>query len=135
MELATFGAILSFALEMEKHATVFYSDAARGELEELFLRLADGSKKREIRIERARREGIAEMILEPISGLDSDDFEVNPDPNAGSGDILNHAVALERNAARFYDEAAKKLPVREVARILIRMAKDSEKRIVELEKI
>jgi len=80
MELATFGAIMTFALEMEKQAADFYTEAAHGELEEIFSSLALDSRKRMKRLERTRREGVAEMILEPITGLNGDDYRVELPP-------------------------------------------------------
>jgi rubrerythrin len=135
MELGTFGAILGFALEMEQRAVDFYANRAQEELKGLFEDLASGSKKREIRIERTRREGITEIILEPISGLDSKDFLITLSADDDVVELLKQAIALEECTGRFYEAAAGKLPVREVVRTFKRMARDSWKRKAKLEEL
>jgi rubrerythrin len=127
MDLATFGAILSYAMEFEEKAAEFYTQAAKGDLLDVFSDLAKTSMKRAKRMERTRREGVAEMILEPIMGLDGDDYQtvLSVDPNETQ--LLDQAIALEDSAIRFYQDAAAKLPIREVARTFTRMAEESEK--------
>jgi rubrerythrin len=132
MDLATFGAILSFALDFEERASEFYTGSAKGDLEEVFTDLGRSSDKRASRMERSRREGVAEMILEPISGLDSDDYEVDLPLRANTADLLAHAIALEETALRFYRDAALKIPILEVVRTFQRMADENEKRIERL---
>jgi rubrerythrin len=126
MELGTFGAILGFALEIEQQAAEFYQVAAQGEAAGLYQELAQKAQKRLRRVERARREGVQEMILESISGLDSDDYTVESFAEAGEIDLLNQAIALEERARRFYEAAATKMPIRGVARMLQRMAKEND---------
>jgi len=135
MDLATFGAIMSFGLDLEQQAAAFYDSAARGVLEEPFANLAKSARKRAVRMERARREGITEMILEPITGMDGDDYHQELMPDADEAELLRQAIALEETTRRFYIDAAGKIPVREVVRTCIRMAKESERRRAELEKL
>jgi len=135
MDLGTFGAILSFGMKLEEQTTSFYEGGAKGSLEEGFATLARGSRKRLKRLERNRREGVAEMILEPITGLDGDSYQVSLDPQADEAELLRQAKALEENAVRFYQDTAAKMPVREVSRALARMAEDSEKRLAELKQM
>lgn len=128
MELATFGAIMTFALEMERQAADFYTEAAHGELEEIFSSLALDSRKRMKRLERTRREGVAEMILEPITGLNGDDYRVDLPPVPAEENLIEHAITLEEASRHFCLAAAQKMPVREVARNFERMAKENERR-------
>jgi len=128
MELGTFGAIMGFALVCEQRAAAFYGDAARGAMAGYCEELAAGSRKRVERVERARREGVSEMILESIAGLDSDDYQMDLKAEADETDRLRQAVSLEKTCARFYRDAAAKLPIREVARLFRRLAQDSERR-------
>ena len=83
MELGTFGAILGFAMDLEERAAGFYEAGAQGGLEGPFGELARGSYKRLRRLERARREWVVEMILEPITGLYSGAYPVDLDSEAG----------------------------------------------------
>lgn len=128
MDLGTFGAILGFALDIEERAAAFYEQAASRAHAALFQELAQGARKRRRRLEQARREGVAEMILEPITGLDGVSYQVELDPSAGQADLLRQARALEETAARFYQDAAAKLPIREVARLMRQLAQESLQR-------
>jgi hypothetical protein len=123
MILGTFGAILSFAMEMEEQTASFYQTAEQDHPVEIFSNLARLASKRLTRLERARREGVAEMILESITGLDGDDYSVFLDPKA---DPVEQAIVLEKAATRFYRDAANKLPIRETVRLFERMASESE---------
>jgi rubrerythrin len=132
MDLATFGAIMTFALELEKQAAVFYEQAARGSLEDPFLDVARRANKRAKRIERTRREGIQEMILEPIRGMQGDDYRVELSSEGDESELLDRAIELVDTSIRFYLDAAEKIPVKEVARTCQRMAQESEKQKAEL---
>jgi rubrerythrin len=134
MELGTFGAILGFALDLEERAAGFYEAVAQGEREGAFQDLAKGTHKRLERLERARREGVAEMILESITGLSDDAYQVDLAPGAGEVDRLRQAIALEETAARFYRDAAAKMPIKEIVRLFERLAKENDKRRAQLEK-
>ena len=135
MELATFGAIMGFAIELEKQTALFYKTAARGALEETFINLAEDASKRAVGMERARREGITEMILEPITGIDSDAYRVELSTEAHETEWLKQAIALEETSHRFYLDAADRIPVKEVVRTCIRMARERKRRKAELEKL
>jgi rubrerythrin len=133
MDLATFGAILSYAMEFEEQAAEFYASAAKGDLEEIFTDLERSSRKRAKRMERTRREGVAEMILEPIMDLNGNDYQTELSVDAGEQILLERAITLEATSARFYQDAAEKLPIRDVVRTFTRMAKENEKRKTRLE--
>ena len=130
MDLGTFGAILGFALQIEKQAAVLYEGEAPPDKQALFQELARGSRKRLERLERARREGVTEMILESITGLDSADFELDLGEEI---DPLRQAAALEERAGRFFERAAEKMPVRGVARLFQRLAQENAQRSARLE--
>ncbi len=126
MELGTFGAILRFAIELEQRAAAFYEQSAQAGGGALFEEMAQGARKRVGRLEQARREGVAEMILESISGLDGDRYTISLDPGADEAGRLAQARALEEAATRFYQDAAVKLPIREVSRLFQRLAQDHD---------
>ncbi len=134
MELGTFGAILRFAIQLEELAVAFYEAAARGRLEEPFRMLRQGCGRRLQRLERARREGVAEMILESIRGLDSNDYGVALDPKADEAALQRQAVALEEMMGRFYRDAAAKMPIPEISRLFRQLAEENEKRKAEIAK-
>ena len=133
MELGTFGAVLKFALELEERAATFYEAGARGGLAEVFGDLARGSRKRVRRLEQARRELVNEMILESITGLDEEEYRVELNAGAEEPERLRQARALEETAARFYRDAASRMPIREVVRLFERLARENDKRRVRLQ--
>jgi len=128
MELGTFGAILRFGLELEDRAAQFYEQGAQGGLTGLFQELGQGARKRLRRLEQARREGVAEMILESITGLDGETYRVELDSRAPEAGRLEQARILEGQAAHFYQDAAAKLPIREVARLFGQLAQENRQR-------
>lgn len=135
MELGTFGAVFTFALRLEKRAADFYENAAHGPLAELFADRAKATRKRINRLERTQRESVTEMILEAITGLDGDDYRVDRVSNAHEAAVLAQAIAWEETLCRFYLNAGERMPVREVARIFERMARENEQRRAELREI
>jgi rubrerythrin len=128
MDLGTFGAILSHAIEMEGQAVDFYRQAAQVQGIRLFEELAEGSEKRRRRLLRARQELVSEMILESITGLRSEDYSVELEPQALVACLQTQSRALEEMTARFYRDAAAKMPIREVVRLLERLARESDRR-------
>jgi rubrerythrin len=112
MDLATFGAILRFAMELEGKAEAFYREAG-------FAEATAAAAKRLRLLEQARREGVAEMILEPITGLDTAAYAAHLEKAA---DVSR----FEGACARFYKDAAAKLPIREVVRLFQRLALEHE---------
>jgi len=135
MELGTFGAILGFAIDLEKQAAAFYEAAAEGRLVQAFHELVRSSYKRLRRLEQARRELVAEIILESITGLDSDAYGVDLDPETDEAGLLRQGRAFEEVATRFYRDAAGKMPIREVVRLFQRLARENEQRRARLEAV
>lgn len=133
MEFGNFGAILRFALQLEVQAAAFYETTAQGEYREPLHRLMQDTSKRQKRLERARREGVVEMLLEPITGFDSDDYRVELDPGSDKATNLRQAIALEKVFIRFYRDGAVKLPIPGIARLFQRLARENESRKEELE--
>ena len=133
MALGTFGAILGFALALEERAAAFYDAAAQATGDDAYRQLARSARKRMARVERARREGVNEMILEPIEGLDGDSYALGPavlgavdDSSAASWEA--RAARLAAEAARFYRDAGAKLPIRQVVRLFDRLADEYARR-------
>jgi hypothetical protein len=115
VELGTFGAIIKFALNLENAASTFYESAikliANQTINDLFDKLYQRKQKRIQLLTRVRRENITETILEHITGLTSDDYELIPPP---SGDINEQelcdlAARMEGIAHDFYNAAAIKI--------------------------
>jgi rubrerythrin len=138
MALTTFGAIMTFAAEMVRQTEEVYRsavqkarDPALGDvLKEL---LAEEGKNRSL-MERTRREHVTEMILEPISGLDQEAYEIKPgsEEQAGDADLLRDSVAREETEARFFRDCSAKIPLPEVAGIFRKIARKKDANIARL---
>jgi hypothetical protein len=109
--LNTFGAILSYAIELEGRLVEYYTAAGAAD------RAADADKRRK-NLERVRRENVTEIKLEPIEGLHEDNYALNLSDTSAAG-----IQAVEQTAARFYADVAPKINVREAQRALERASK------------
>jgi len=129
-ELTTFGAVLGFAMDTESQAEKFYEEAAKNpscsEAKETLLTLSEQARRRGMILERTRRENVAEMILEPISGLNTNDYltHIAPSERAGCVDVLTLCVELQRKTRRFYLDSSGRISLQEVARTFRRLAEE-----------
>lgn len=110
--LNTFGAILTFAIELESQIHDYYAGIGNHER-------ADDADKRRGKLERVRRENVVEITLEPIEGLDESNYALNFDDVSEPGQN-----AIETLAARFYEDVAPAINVRQAQRALERCGKD-----------
>lgn len=104
--LNTFGAVLSYAIGLEARLRDYYVSGGQTDR-------AQAADKRRKKLERARRENVVEITLEPIEGLDEADYAFDLDDRSESGQ-----AAAEALAARFYQDAAPKINVRAAQRAL-----------------
>ena len=131
MKLGTFGAVISFALELEEQALVYYESLNNT----LSPQLLKGSQKRLNRLRRIRQELVTEMILEPITDVDSDDYVVSIPAGTDEAEKLMGAVRLEENMGRYYSKSAPLIPMKEVERAFVRLAKENEMRVASINKL
>lgn len=112
MSLNTFGAILTYAIELETSLQTYYTSAGNSD------RARDADKRR-VKLERARRENVLEITLEAIDGLDEANYSLNLADTSAAGQ-----QAVEQMAARFYADVAPKINVREAQRLLEKCGKE-----------
>ena len=110
-ELNTFGAVMTYAIEMETRIHNYYQAMGNAEL-------AREADKRREKLERVRRENVTEIKLEPIDGLHEADYLLNLADSSLSGQRAVAAIA-----AQFYADTAPKMNVREAQRMLERLGK------------
>ena len=141
MALTTFGAIMAFAVDMVAQSGEYYktlASLAKGEaLKENLEDLAREQVKSRVSIEETRRMNVTEMILEPVSGLFQEEYEIEvkiPDASADA-DVLGLAVALEKREKRFFVDASAKVPLPEVARFFRKIVEKKEKNLSRLASI
>lgn len=138
MELGTFGAVMGFALQVAAQSAEFFqtaSDLAEGtELRDVLRSLADRGRKDRARMEQTRRENVTEMILEPITGLYQEEYEVTVPELAPGADaeILKVALLLEERDQRFFSDSSAALDSPEVARIFRKVAQRKGKNLTML---
>jgi hypothetical protein len=135
MNLGTFGAVVSYGIELEKQALEFYNQISEQSGMPVYSKLASQGRKRVKRLERTRRELVAEMILESISGLDSDNYVVDFEQFSIPVTSKEKAITMEKTLLMFYTDAAEKIPIREAARVFSRMASQSEQNLEELRQL
>ncbi len=109
--LQNFGAVFTFAIEMENQVKAYYE--AIGDADK-----AKAAADRVKKLERARREYVVEITLEPIDGLDTDSYALNVEDRSDAGQ-----TALVAKAQQFYQDAAPKINVRQAQRILEKCGK------------
>jgi rubrerythrin len=135
VKLGSFGEIISFALELEGKALAYYESLNHAVLSQPGHQLQKGSQKRLNRLRRIRQEMVTEMILEPITGVDSDDYIVSIPDTSDSDNVLQQALRLEENMRHFYSKTAALIPMKEVERAFLRLAKENEIRLTDLRTI
>lgn len=113
--LNTFGAILTYAIELETQIRDYYQTIGNTEH-------ANAADKRRGKLERVRRENVLEITLEPIEGLDESNYTLNFDDTSEAGQN-----AIESTAVRFYEDVAPEINVRQAQRALERCGKDHAK--------
>jgi len=115
MELGTFGSILKFAMELENDAIEFYKSmsphVSDQKMADFFNELVIRGEKRIKTLERVRRENTTEMILEPITGFDSEEYTLSEEEQSSKSDeiLRKQANEIETKLESFYTTAAKKI--------------------------
>ncbi len=139
MPLENFGSILNFAENLECQDQEFYevvaANPACAAYKSVFEELAADVRKNIKTVQRARRENVTEMILEPIKDFMRDRFceACQGAESMSAAEVLETAHRLETRAENYYSEASEKIKaLPEVARTLKRLGK---KRKAHLEKL
>jgi hypothetical protein len=139
MGLTTFGAIMGFAAEMagktEEIYKTFVSKAKTQALREVLQGLAEEEVKNHVLMVKTRRENVTEMILEPVTGLQQEDYEIElkaPEAPEDAG-LLKAVLMIEERQKRFFQDASSKVPLPEVARIFRKVAQKKEENLAKLQ--
>jgi hypothetical protein len=109
MRLSKFGAILQFAMDLERRGIEFYDAAAKVRASQELAQCAAAARKRLDRLQSMRRELVNEMLLEPIAGFDSfvlPDVVTPPQTGPESEEVR---LALEQARKQFYTAASAKV--------------------------
>ena len=139
MGLTTFGAIMGFAAEMagktEEVYKTFISKARTQALREVLQGLAEEEGKNHALMVKTRRENVTEMILEPVTGLQQEDYEVDLKVQEVTEDagLLKTVLMLEERQKKFFRDASSKVSLPEVARIFRKVAQKKEENLAKLQ--
>ncbi|MBX3066168.1 MAG: hypothetical protein KF726_24530 [Anaerolineae bacterium] len=134
--LNTFGAILTYAANMEESLAHYYAQAqqvSEGEAAERFEDYGRKSTKRKGRLTAMRQENVTEIVLEPISGLNISDYDLPAPQPATAAEALAAAIDLETRVQKFYAEAGPKINVTEPRRAFAKFAQETAERLEELQ--
>jgi rubrerythrin len=139
MTLSTFGAIMGFAAELVKQAEDQYRALALKAKDSTLKEVLEALSSEEVRnhalMMRARRENVTEMILEPVSGLHREDYEMDPKvpDHREDAEIIRAALILEERGKKFFQDASAKVPLPEVARIFRKVAQKKDENLERLQ--
>jgi rubrerythrin len=139
MPLTTFGAIMGFAAEISAKAAETYKilaqKAQNPAYKEVLQSLSVEEGKNYALMGKTRRENVTEMILEPVSGLRQEDYEIDLKvwDQMEDADLLQAACILEERGKKFFRDASSKIPLPEVARIFRKLAQKKENNLAKLQ--
>ncbi len=139
MTLSTFGAVMGFAAKIVGQSAESYKallqKAKQPALREVLQAIWEEEGKTLSQMEQIRRENVTEMILEPITGLNQEDYEMkNPVPaEVQDAEILKIVMSLEARENKFFRDASAKVPLPEVSRAFRKIAQRKENNISKLE--
>lgn len=140
MDIATFGALLRFAMELEEQCLTAYQETSENadetRIKETFRNLAEQNKKSRLQLERLYQDNIfSDMdvgVQEPIPGLNRSDYldENGALSDASSSHLLTMAIHLEERAQKFYLDAALQCKAQRpsVTRTLDKLASEKSER-------
>src|SRR3989304_5510827 len=117
MALTTFGAIMRVAREITGQTGDIYKTLGQrakglGLREVLQVLSVEGGKNHSL-MEKTRRENVTEMILEPITGLHQEGYEIDlkVTDQMGDADLLKAALAFEEREKKFFSDVSSKVPL------------------------
>jgi hypothetical protein len=135
MALSTFGAIMAFAgrivTQSEDAYKLMAQKADHTLLKETLQTLSAEAGKNRVLIEEARRLNVTEMILEPVSGLRLEDYDMDIQISDKGRDIdtLKIALILEEREKGFFQDASSRIPLPEVARFFRKIVQKKDKNL------
>ena len=130
---------MGFAAELVKQAEDQYRALALRAKDSTLKEVLEALSSEEVRnhalMMRARRENVTEMILEPVSGLHREDYEMDPKvpDHREDAEIIRAALILEERGKKFFQDASAKVPLPEVARIFRKVAQKKDENLERLQ--
>jgi hypothetical protein len=129
---------MGFASEMIRDSLNIYKSAVQGvkdtALKETLRTLMREEEKNHTSMEQIRRENVTEMILEPIVGLQKENYrlDLKLSGNEKDADLIKLVLMIEEREQKFFDDSSVKLPLPEVARIFRKIAQKKRQNLAKL---
>ena len=121
--LNQFGAVLTYAIELESKNIEYYNNEKLRlnfpNLVNEFESRIRSTQRRIKNLERSRRENITEITLEPIEGLKSENYHIDQVKFN-----LEEIKANHQSLYQFYDESGPKINVLETKRLFLKCCSD-----------
>lgn len=133
MGLASFSAILEFAVGEESRAAAFIAPLISGSgapNSELFQKIHSEFEKNRKSLQMILQENVTEMVMEPVEAIDETAYAI---PSGIAADASGVAAILEKQAA-FFKSASRSINLKEVKRAFDKMAERKTALIGELKK-
>ena len=126
MELTAFGAVIKFAMDLEEEVAARVETLAGHDgvsMGKLGDEISAHARKNIKLLERTRREHVNELVLEPVTGLDSSDYELEKLPSGGltTSRALEYVMRILKTLIRFYADAAERITNPEAKRTFSRI--------------
>lgn len=139
-ETSSVGDVLKMAISREIQAAEFHMKSAgrvdNPAVQVVFERLAEEELKHKARLElELMKEGIVVQTVGKLVDVDEADYarELEVGPEAGFKEVLRVAIEKERRSFKFYTHWAGVVPAEEVREVLLRLAEEEAKHLVQLE--
>jgi rubrerythrin len=139
MSFETFEDIMEYAIEKEKEASEFYTNASEEEIfsgaKELFRDFAKEEMKHKAMLENFSKENIEHYRIEKVPDLKRSDYLLDMDYEPGMvyADILRLAMKREEKALKFYTDFSKKASTEEHKKLFQILAQEESKHKLKLE--
>ena len=138
-ELTSFGTLFKFAVSLEEAAAELAQAAAKKEdcaasWRDFLSDCAAKHQKRSKRLEQLRRERLNEVVLQPIAGMDAENYAPEAVPEGDAKQALGALATTEEKAAQFYEDAAKTAAnvLTGVEKTLLKLARQNKEIATEL---
>jgi rubrerythrin len=139
MKFESFEEIMTYAIEKEKEAALFYTDISRHEklsgAKEIFESFAKEERKHQALLENFSKENVEHYKVEKIPDLKRSDYlvDLQYEPGMPYVDILRLAMKREEKAFKFYNDFGEQADKEDHQKLFQMLAQEEAKHKLKLE--
>ena len=139
MSFESFEEIIGFAIEKEKEAAAFYTDAAKqtsfAGVRESLEEMAEEEKKHQSMLENFSKENVEVYTIEKIPDLKRSDYlvDIEYEPGMAYPDLLRLAMKREEKSLKFYTNFAEGADTEDHKKLFQVLAQEESKHKLKLE--